>query len=549
MPNEGRHEEANMPVDTELDTSPDSRTPQGCELALICVLAAWLALHLAYIGWDAFGGLVSNSGDFFTDEGFWLKSAKLYLDFGVWANPVDVSWYSHSPLYTLVMAALGGLFGLSLEFARVVSVLASIAGVILFYWLCRTSLSRRESLYACLLVAWAADHVTFSRVAFLESIGSALSLASLLVFMRLQASFAAALGSLLLGAIAYFFKNTFVFTLLVVMGLWTVRGVLLLRDGQGRRGRRVLYAVLVVAALVLGCYQAVVQWAGEDYRRFHQVTVEYELQGMDARSVLKNELRQWIKMNLAPWRLALALALAVHLAAPLALGAWRKRRPAAPSGPLELQPGWSWLRSRAALPIGIWGAVGTCMFGLFSYQPTRWSYFTIFPFALLAVAGFRGWMRSPSFRSRALFLLLLVHLGLQARTFIRYASIPDKRSTIRMAQSIAERLMQEGPEVVIIGNHAMLISLFAHGIRPITFGWGNASPSVVCERVEHWWPRFFVGFQSQFDALRQACPSDIRSGEVLQRYDVLQNYMDGEPSELIRISYADGAQPLQAHDR
>lgn len=182
------------------------------------------------------------------NEGFYLAQAQGYMERGLasaFSSPGD---YNNPPLYSLLVAMVFRLFGVSVVAARAVSAAFSALGTMFVYGLAAELYDRKAGVLAALAFALMPGAVLLGHNVQVDSMMIALTTGAVFLFVRairMSSTWTAAAAGLLLGA-AVFAKITAVLALpaLLVWAAYRERGSL----GAGvRRSAAALVALLVVA--------------------------------------------------------------------------------------------------------------------------------------------------------------------------------------------------------------------------------------------------------------------------------------------------------------
>jgi len=499
------------------------RATVSLERLLAIALVGMVILRFTAIGMDPPGGIVTYSGAPLTDEGFYLKAARLHQVFGVWRNDCDANWSYHTPLFTLVTVGLSVVTPSLLFATRYFSVLCSTAAIAVFYAICRHRLPRVESLVACVLVAGSFDNFAFSRLAFVEPLGTLLSLAALFFWVIWRGRWPGAIASMLFAVMAVLAKTNFVYTIGAVAALWLWEAMRAVAAVNRVRAAALVLIVGIAAGMLALAHVGIGALAPGDARNMEK-TLATEFTTASLQSAVTNEATLVTSYSKQPWRRVLVAAVLLGL---IGLASRRRGKPPASATDEGCL--------RASVAMAVWCLAGVLFFGYFEYQVPRWLYFTAFPLAYFAVDLLRTVV--PRRRTEtALVLLALLHLASQAPAVCRYANRSDKASLLRAARDIAHRVGNAPNEVVVFGNLAHLASLFGDGIRPLCWG-DTRDDGELRERVLRWRPGYFVGYSRELAPVQRACGDLIERVEPVTQYTIMENYYQDEDLALLRIIY------------
>jgi hypothetical protein len=223
----------------------------------IILIGGFALLHALHLGAD-FPNHSPWSFDFakYTDEGWWGNAAIRAHLLGHWYVPGDFNPAAAAPVWPLLEWVLFFLTGVSVEAARGLAVALFVVNLGLSYLLLRVRGPRWMALFALTLLVTSPFLYSFSRLAILEPLLIALTLAALNVAVRLERfrhPEYAAIGIGLLFTLMLLTKTTAVF-LLPAIG-WALARTLWVR---WRVALRCASAALVTSALSFGAWMALI---------------------------------------------------------------------------------------------------------------------------------------------------------------------------------------------------------------------------------------------------------------------------------------------------
>ena len=492
---------------------------------LAAVVAGLLLLRFAAIERDPPGGILSSSGAFVTDEGYYLKAAALCHSFGSWQSEHDPNWCVFAPLYSLLIVAMGYAFHPLLVPARYLSVACSVGCIAAFYAVCRRARSRVESLVCCFLAAAAFDNFAFSRLAFVEPTGTLFGLLALYFWVGWRGRWLWAAASCACAAAAMLVKFNLIYTPVTVGLLWSWEAWEAWRKGDRRRALGI-GGVLAATACLGGLVVAFALSVPGEARNLRS-SAGGSAAVSSACDVLAHEAQLFWYYSLSSWRRALVVAAALGIACWFARGRGRPR--STPEHAASARP-------LAAMVV--WGGVGMLFFGFFEYQVPRWLYFTIYPFAYVAVSILAR-VAPPRRRGVVLGLLVAGHLLSQAPAVSRYMARPPGTSLLDMVRDVARRLEAEQSPVVLAGNRSYLVGVFSTHVRPIA---GEQFDVEQMRRsMRHWRPAYVLASRRERDVLLRECGDLFAAFHPVHSYPLIANYLDGYDVVLFRIEYREAA--------
>ena len=164
--------------------TPPQRPHKWFTIALFALIVLSVALRFWNLEADPPYGIISDSGAFLTDEGWYSKSAQLHVKTGEWTNEHDYVWRSHNALFTMLQVGVFQTFGISVGVARSLSVFAFVLSLLAFYGICRTVMTRTMALTSCLIVSITLQNFAYSRMALIEPVGTAFAIGGLWMWVR-----------------------------------------------------------------------------------------------------------------------------------------------------------------------------------------------------------------------------------------------------------------------------------------------------------------------------------------------------------------------------
>lgn len=517
---------SDRPGRKRLKQTPPARPHLWYTIALAVLLAATLLVRYVALDMDPPYDIISRSGTFLTDEGWYSKSALLFVRFGEWTNEFDPVWRSHTALFTLIQAASFGMFGTSVFVMRALSVTAFGVSIVAFYNICRTTQPRNVALVSCLLVSVTLQTFAFSRMALIEPLGTMVCLIALLVWVRGGGRWWTAPLSMAIILTAPFVKVAFLYAVVAL-------ALLNLSDAwkQWREGRRrdplVTLACVLLAPLIYKYFQDLaLAWAGADGTVFKQNHVTSRIHAISGgflhtiRNVVVNESKMGYKLVYATGARALMAMLAFG-----GIFVFLKQR-ISKERVLNL--------SRASKALSLWLLGGASCFGLFPDQPPRYFFFALFPLVYLTVTVVREICGARHWRLSCLFLLF-VHTTIQGEGYALWLSRDELYTYRDCAEDLVDRIKprKEGEPIVLMGGASAFLALYDERIRPLSFNHHDD----LLERVTRWKPRYVVCWKEDAYFLKTKCPGVVTDIEFIQEYPLLRNYYYGRPHVLYEIEY------------
>jgi hypothetical protein len=485
-------------------------------------------------------GIVSWSGEFLTDEGWYSKNAQLLARFGTPRNPYDSNLIVSTPVFVLITAGLFELFGVSLYVGRYTSVAASVLSLLLVYRIARRQVSNELAALATLGSAVTLHQVTYARMSIVEPLATLFSMLAIYVVVVRPNRLVNRILGLALALLAFLTKSTFLYAVVAIAGALILTAVC-----ESRRDRRLAYRTLgAVGLLIVSTVLArtFVRYLFPEEAIVSSFAVGARFSDLSPEAVARNALRAFRYVTTSGhWTVPMVVMLAA-----LALTSIRSIRGIPSTISLEGRIVLAWL------------VAGLTMFGLFRYQPPRYFYFLSFAVPLLAVLLVGG--LTPSSVGRRgigrvlLYGMVLVHCALQIPGYRTWYWRGGASSFVEMGREFASRIERDDQsmtnETVVMGPASSFVSLFATRLRPTEFSFFVALPvgknltligreDDVCTRVNHWRPLYTVGPESQTGRIVERCSHLVVREDEIGRQTVMNRYYFKSDFVLRRLTYRD----------
>ena len=477
-------------------------------IILLGLLARFLDLYH-----DAPYGIISSSGTFWTDEGFYTKSAQLFLKFGFFRNPEDVNFLTLTSLFVPWMVVWFKLFGISLYSARCMSILCSFVSLFVFYKLMRKRFDEFVSLLMAVIVVFTLQQVGYARMAIVEPFALMLSLIILYFVFTSHSKWMPLLTIPLLLAL-FFVKSTHLPTIAAIETVFLHD--VFTRD-QSKRGMRlslwILSLVILISGMIGGMhflkdFVGPTEWSTQVSANFDQRLMH--------KSLLFTEARLIARIFLDPAFTILAIFFTWFLF----IGILRSPK-------RFLSRLW---QDRIALGFFAWLFAGLLIYGTSTSQPSRYYYFMIYPMIFLIVWILHQFKFSQQKMFRLLTLIVLLHLGFQIPGYAEWLSRSPEIRCVDMAQKIAAKLDSSKP-VVVGGALASFVSFFGKNIHPCCDCTYHHCETFLQNR-----PEYAVLPESGMVILKNSCRDHFQF-EILERYHVMQGWNIDSDTLFTKIHY------------
>lgn len=438
----------------------------------------------------------------FTDEGWYSKAAQTFIKTGTFHHPKDFNFYSHTPVFSIILVSIYQIFGIGILQSRMASLIASLISLIVFYRLCRETFSRAISALACFLVLMQFENFNYSKLAILEPIGTTFALLSLGAWVCIQNRIGAVFIALTLSIVSIFVKTSLIFTFetILILCLWEAYTTY-----RRKEYRQSLYIVLLIflSLLVYALLQTTVAlWAGDAWKYFQEIkfTKRVELINGSAWQVIHN---QTYAIKLLFLRPSFTVILLLGIIGIVLLIAERMRGKVV---------------SRSELAMAIWTLSGIEFFGIFPFPLLNYYYFLVYPLTYLSfVCIFRFPQRvAPAF----LLAFCFLQIAIQFPLYWQYNS-QRRENYISTAKKIAQEMHKKAEKPIVMGPIASFISLVDPTITPVE----SYYPQHISqeERISYWNPQFLVIFQGEAKTFADTLSEKLT---LLGRYQVLNHDRD-----------------------
>lgn len=496
--------------------------PSLSKKILLLLVVALALLRLVHLGADPPVG-VTSSGVFYTDEGWYSRNAAAKILGGSWIVEGDFNPLVNMPVHQLWGYLMFKLFGLSVVSARLGSVIAFLATLLVLYLSLRSRIDPMLLLLALLLVSADFLWFAFSRVGIAENLMILLLVVSFhfaLVSSRGRQSVHAALSAAFF-LLAFLTKASAIFFLPVMFFLFLPQGPVEERKG-GAFPAKVLTAFLVIASGLGVYYVSLVSPHVRDFTYFNSLNVARRMEEVGRGGALMKAVYALKGSALRSHRLALVLYFA---GVPACLFALAKR---------------SLRRRREVSALVLWTFLYLVMVAANGYAPPRY-YLPVLPVlavVLVVVLGevVKGSAGAGRAAASALAAAVLAgSVGADAARVAGYLASP-RYSFKEACRTMAPAL--KGERVVLAGHFANTFAL-EMVIPSLNDTYGVWPPA---KRFETYRPNYYLSY----GRLEEVGPGDeshpaaryVRANYqpvLLGCYHVFEDYYKGSPVCLYRL--------------
>lgn len=480
-------------------------------IILLGLLARFIDLYH-----DAPYGIISTSATFWTDEGFYTKSAQLFTRFGFFRNPEDINFWTLTSGFVPWMALWFKLFGISLLKARVMSILCSFVSFFVFYKLLRKRFDEFLSLLVSTILMFTLQQFGYSRMAIVEPFGMMLALIIFYLVFTCRSKWAPLFLTPLL-LYLFFVKSTHLPTIFSAQVIW-LQNVLSCNRSERKAyvNLWILSGIILIVGMVGGMmllkeFVGPVGWKVQANANFAQRLFQ--------KNILFTEARLIARVFLDP----VFTFLAVFFSWFLLISLFR--------GPKTFFS--SLWKDPFALGFFSWFFAGLLIYGASTSQPSRYYYFMIYPMIFLILWMLQRFSFSPQKIIRWIALTVLLQLGFQIPVYAQWLSHTPELRYVDMGKDIASQL-SSSERVVLGGAFASFVSFFGENIQPCCdFTYRH------CETFTRNRPEYAVLPESGMTILKDYCSQDFKF-ELLKRYHVMEGWDIDSDTLFVKIHYNEG---------
>lgn len=500
--------------------------------AVWMLLAALFALRFVHLAQDPL--LVSPSGMYLTDEGWYSKAAKNLFTLGRADASTDFVPITHTFGYVTLCKLIFDQFGLSLWVLRATSLILSGAGIL---WLCvsvRARWGQRMALGVAVVLVCNVLLISLTRLALPDTAAFALLTIATAALIPKQRSLFLDLICLSLAAALSFIKTSY-----LPVTLWLTLICVAVRLDRPMVTRHGVFAVLYVFAPIILGYR----WIYFTYENAWAMFSELNLQGR-----MVNGPVQWI--------LNLGYALGADLWSTGSLGFALLMFVDVRQAGTKV-----YFRDRKVQALGLLVALNFLSRSLIWYHPPRYGLVTA-----LAILGLSLFANQKHAASRPKHGAAIVGRWVAAfclgQLSLCIALIQNGHSgdTMRQAtQAIVQRIRShpKHPQVLYGSGTASYVALFYPTLQAVDI---SDQPDVLCARFEHYGPGFLLvddrkardfkllSHLAQCPGKRRGEPPYERTHErthertyelevrALAEHQVLNNYYEQGPWRLYKLT-------------
>ncbi len=491
----------------------------------LLALGAGATMRLLTLEWgDAYPHLTAAHW-FVADEGWYLKGGLLLSRYGAPSQPLDLTAWTHNPLWSLAAAGLDATGARGPWLGRSFVLCTWALGLVTLYRLARTALVRPIALLVCVLVAASAAELVLGRIARPYTPPVTLVLAALWLWVDRPRRPLSPIISLGAAALATATKILFLHGLVAVGALWLFEAFRLRREGRTREAVRVVLTVALAGAIVAATSLTILAAAPSDVSAYEveAITRRARLEALSPGRLVRQELRAIL---LGPLFALHAGALGASAALGIAILVARKWRRGTTIGP----------PSRMAIALTTWPLAGTTILGVSSYQPRRFFLFALPCVAALSLALIARAL-GPKLAVPAATVVVLLQVASEVAPTLEWLRQPDPTAQVRIARDIARRVTAGGEATVLLGRLSAFVALFDRRIRPLEIGFQDVTETRLCQRVARYRPEHaLLDGRDDVDGQDLMCPGLVTGVRTIATYR-RRGTEPTTPIVLVRLEY------------
>lgn len=513
------------------DTAGTRRSWLLIVLTVLALLAA-LASYFVHVNFPL--GITTSSRALYVDEGFYSDAAQNFVKFGTWHLPHDIRFWPGASFVTAIQSVAFSIFGATVTTARSISVFFSVVSGLSLYLIARTRFSPALAGMLTLTGVTSVSFVTYARSAIADPVALAMSLVSILVFVRIDNRSIAIPLSIVLAFLAFLSKIYFLFAVATMVAMWVGEVFLkpyLYKEDVNKQLAGVLVAsVLGVASLYylygLVFHEAISSYMSTNVNKTPSLNTTYLVSQL-GRALFVLPLHTNTKVLL----FVLLISIVYFFVAPRLPGVSCKdylnvfRR-----------------LSRADWAMGTFLVLGFLTITSLRLHKPHYFYFSILPIAFLAISSLCYYVPTR-LRDIASLVVLLLHLWTQLPSYKHWVDRPDNTSVSDASRAIIKRIQLEESSnaIPVIGEYASQLGLYSSRILPLDAKW--LTQERLCASLSHWRPTYHVNIvwprsisTKELGRISE-CP-EISGYEEVARYTAFSSHRD--EIVLSRLRYKSG---------
>ena len=413
------------------------------------------------------------------------------------------------------------LFGVSIETARMTSVIFSLVSGLAIYSIARASLTPVISMMLTVAGLLSIGFIGHARAAIPDPIATCCALLSLLVFIRVQSRSFAIPVSIILAFLAFFSKMYFLSVLASVIFLWSVELFVLPKINKSEFDRKAILtflSTLFLLAVSYLLYFYIFRFEITIFRSINSNKMPY----LDA-VYLYMQIRQSLSVFALNTKTNVILVVLTLSIIYFIVSSIRSKSFKAVLGKLRNI-------GRAEYAIAIWLIAGILLIGVLQAHKAHYHFFAILPILFLGIVSLKL-VVPERFYTVAMSLVLIGHLIYQVPFYIKWEQRPQKTAIYDASNSIVEHVLeQEKSRIVpVIGEYSAQLGLFSDRVMSLDAKW--VPHETLCERLNYWRAQDHVNVVWQWSSSRDEILKIAKCGIVKDiqeksRYSVFPEWKD-----------------------
>jgi 4-amino-4-deoxy-L-arabinose transferase-like glycosyltransferase len=451
-------------------------------LILVVFLSGLGLLIYSTIHLDHPFGLSTLSRALYVDEGFYTDAAQNIVKFNQWTFPLDSRHWPGAPFMALVQSLSFSLFGVSIETARMTSVILSLVSGLAIYGIARASLTPVISMLLVISGLLTISFIGHARAAIPDPIATCCVLLGMLAFVRVQCRSFAIPISILLSFLAFFSKMYFLSALLSMIFLWGVELLILPKINKCDFDRKAIITLLLTLFLLAVSYLLyfyIFRFEITIFRSINSNKMPYldffyfYLQIIQSLSVFTLNTRTNVII------IVLLVSLLYFIFTSIR------------SGHVKNMLTTLGNVGRAEYALAVWLVAGILLIGILQAHKAHYHFFAILPILFLGIVSLK--LVFPArFYTVVMSLALIAHLLYQVPFYVDWKQRTNKAASYDASNRMVEHILKQDKSSIIpvIGEYSAQLGLFSDRIMSLDAKW--VSKQTLCERLNYWRPQFHV---------------------------------------------------------
>jgi 4-amino-4-deoxy-L-arabinose transferase-like glycosyltransferase len=418
----------------------------------------------------------------YVDEGFYTDAAQNAVKFNQWMFPLDSRHWPGAPFMAISQYLAFSLFGVSIETARMTSVIFSLVSGLAIYAIARSSLTPLISMMLTVAGLLTISFIGHARAAIPDPIATCCALLALLVFIRVRSRSIAIPVSIILAFLAFFSKMYFLSALASVIFLWGVELFILPRIYKYSYDKKAIAIFLLTLFLLASSYLLyfyIFRFEITIFRSINSNKMPY----LDV-YYFYLQIRQSLSVLALNTKTNVILAVLAFSIIYYIISSVRTK---------SFKPVLSKLKNigRAEYALAIWLIAGILLIGVLKAHKAHYHLFAILPILYLGVVSIKLVFPERLY-TLVMSLALVGHLVYQVPFYIKWEQRTQKTATYDASKKIVEQILKidKSTIVPVIGEYSAQLGLFSDRIMSLDAKW--VPHETLCERLNYWRPQFHV---------------------------------------------------------